>query len=140
MVLGIILLHLIFLHHRGSRNPLGVSSTSNKVIFRRYYGVKDLLGFFFLFFLFFYKAFVLGDVENFNSPDFLVTPHHIQPEWYFLFSYSILRAIPNKVGGIIAIAISIIILYFLPFIYKCKSKRMIFWPIYKNYFWFAKFR
>merc|ERR1711970_391083 len=58
MVLGIILLHLIFLHHRGSRNPLGVSSTSNKVIFRRYYGVKDLLGFFFLFFFFLFLFFI----------------------------------------------------------------------------------
>lgn len=116
ILVGLVLIHLLYLHERGSNNPLGLKIVE-KVKFSPYYTSKDLFGGFviFYFFVFFVLLFpwLLGDTENFIEANALVTPVHIQPEWYFLFAYAILRAIPNKLGGVLALFRSVLILYFL---------------------------
>jgi len=111
-------LHILFLHEKGSTNPLGDINHISKIPFHPYFTWKDIVGFLVVFSLlvvlgFFYPT-LLGDPENFNPASPIVTPVHIQPEWYFLFAYAILRCIPRKLGGVIALAMSIAILYFLP--------------------------
>ena len=100
IIAALVIVHLIILHEQGSNNPNGTGNDSDKVSFHPYFIVKDLYGFFLLgilfsFFVFFYPNY-LGDAENFIASNPLVTPIHIVPEWYFLFAYAILRAIPNK--------------------------------------------
>nr|ABL09062.1 cytochrome b [Odontoglaja guamensis] len=112
------LLHLVFLHEKGSTNPLGDTNHVSKIPFHPYFSWKDCVGFLFLFMMvillgFFYPT-ILGDPENFIPANSMVTPVHIMPEWYFLFAYAILRSIPSKLGGVIALVMSIAILYFLP--------------------------
>jgi len=110
-----VVLHLFYLHLQGSSNPLGVASNTNKVPFHYYYSVKDLYVFFVFFFVFLVfrlkYGYVFMDAENFIPANPLVTPTHIQPEWYFLFAYAILRSIPNKLGGVLAMLASIVILF-----------------------------
>ena len=113
---SIVLIHIFFLHEKGSSNPLGVSFRLDKVPFKKFFAVKDTLTIFiwlivFIFFVFLIP-FALGDPENFIPANPLRTPIHIIPEWYFLFAYSILRAIPNKLGGVIALLFSILIFTF----------------------------
>ena len=102
-IIGIVLVHLLFLHQEGSSNPLGVKRNFDKLLFHPYFSWKDLVGFVAFVWLFRWVCLVkpwdLGDPENFIPANPLVTPIHIQPEWYFLFAYAILRAIPNKLGG-----------------------------------------
>merc|ERR550525_56535 len=109
----------LFLHQTGSSNPLGVNSNYDKLPFHQYYSIKDMIGFMVVFILFryicFFNPWLLGDPENFISANPLVTPVHIQPEWYFLFAYAILRSIPNKLGGVVALAASVAVLYTLGF-------------------------
>nr|URX56588.1 cytochrome b [Pennella sp. (in: crustaceans)] len=131
--------HMLLLHESGSSNPLGVSSDYYKINFAPYFIYKDLLGAMMLLTLYgvfvFYYPWVLADPENFIPANSLVTPVHIQPEWYFLFAYAILRSIPSKLGGVVALVMSIVILLFLP-IMSSKSKiPMIFSPPLKLYFW-----
>nr|YP_009027753.1 cytochrome b [Bemisia afer]AHC02246.1 cytochrome b [Bemisia afer] len=123
---GIILLiffHLVFLHGAGSNNPLGLVGSYDKVYFYPYFMVKDFLGFSLFFFAYMaiicFSPLVLVDSENFIMANSLVTPIHIQPEWYYLFSYAILRSIPNKLGGVIALFLSILILLVMV---GCESK------------------
>nr|YP_008855166.1 cytochrome b [Sepia aculeata]AHA82375.1 cytochrome b [Sepia aculeata] len=121
LLVGLVILHLIFLHQSGSNNPLGVNSDLNKIPFHQYYSYKDLFGFFVLLLLLvevslLYPNF-LGDSENFIPANPLVTPLHIKPEWYFLFAYAILRSIPSKLGGVVSLVMSISILFFLPFLH-----------------------
>merc|ERR1712096_267423 len=101
-------------------------------------GSKDLFGFFtiilFLLIICFYSPWLLGDPENFIPANPLVTPVHIQPEWYFLMAYAILRSIPNKLGGVIALALSILVLIVCPFIKKSNFRRLTFYPLSKFYF------
>nr|YP_009271540.1 cytochrome b [Hypselodoris festiva]ANX10020.1 cytochrome b [Hypselodoris festiva] len=111
-------LHLLFLHEKGSTNPLGELNHMSKIPFHPYYSWKDVVGFLILFgmlvsFGFFFPS-IMGDPENFNHASPMVTPVHIQPEWYFLFAYAILRSIPSKLGGVVALAASVMILYILP--------------------------
>jgi len=114
IVAALVIVHLIFLHQTGSNNPLGLNSNLDKIPFHPFFSVKDTLGV--LIIIFGLSIFILlfpnllGDVENFIPANPLVTPIHIQPEWYFLFAYAILRSIPNKLGGVIALALSILIL------------------------------
>nr|ABJ55885.1 cytochrome b [Smaragdinella calyculata] len=118
LIAGLSALHLIFLHENGSTNPLGNMHHISKIPFHPYFSWKDMVGFLVLFFLFaifgFFYPTILGDPENFIPANSMVTPVHIQPEWYFLFAYAILRSIPSKLGGVIALVMSIAILYFLP--------------------------
>lgn len=122
IILILVIIHLYFLHITGSNNPLGTNRNLNKIPFHIYFSYKDLLGFiiitFILTIIILQYPYIFRDPDNFIPANPIVTPIHIQPEWYFLFAYAILRSIPNKLGGVIALIISIIILYFLPLIYS----------------------
>nr|QGQ56396.1 cytochrome b [Pseudachorutes palmiensis] len=126
IILGCMMLHLLFLHQTGSNNPLGVNSNFNKIPFHPFYTFKDILGgvgmISGLLGICLIIPYSLGDVENYIPANPLVTPVHIQPEWYFLFAYAILRSIPNKLGGVICLALSIAILIILPFTQSSKLK------------------
>jgi ubiquinol-cytochrome c reductase cytochrome b subunit len=139
IILFLLLLHLMFLHESGSGNPLGLVSDYDKVGFYPYFLVRDLYGYFcwgrFFILVCFFSPYVFMDVENFISSNPMVTPVHIQPEWYFLFAYSILRAVPSKIGGVIALLFSLLILYFFPYVYSHKIRRNHFYPIIKVVFW-----
>jgi ubiquinol-cytochrome c reductase cytochrome b subunit len=140
IISGLSIIHLLFLHTTGSRNPLGLNRNIDKSPFHPYFSYKDLLGIriilFFYFYICFQSPWILGDPENFIPANPLVTPVHIQPEWYFLFAYAILRSIPNKLGGVIALALAVIILYILPFYGRRKFKGLRFYPLGKRIFWF----
>nr|ABF50537.1 cytochrome b [Podica senegalensis] len=139
MIAGITVIHLTFLHETGSNNPLGISSNCDKIPFHPYFSLKDLLGFAVLLFLLttlaLFSPNLLGDPENFTPANPLVTPPHIKPEWYFLFAYAILRSIPNKLGGVLALAASVLILFLSPLLHKSKQRTMTFRPISQMLFW-----
>lgn len=138
LVLAIVIIHLIFLHQTGSNNPLGTNRNIDKIPFHPYYSLKDILGFLIIIFIIILISLILpyylNDPDNFIKANPLITPIHIKPEWYFLFAYAILRSIPNKLGGVIALFSSIIILLTLVFINK-KILRNQFYPINKILFW-----
>nr|AYW52153.1 cytochrome b [Lamiinae sp. 2 ACP-2013] len=139
LVAALVMIHLLFLHQTGSNNPLGTKSNIDKIPFHPYFTIKDLLGFFImslmLVILTLMNPYLLGDPDNFTPANPLVTPVHIQPEWYFLFAYAILRSIPNKLGGVIALVMSIAILYTIPFTNKNFIKSNQFYPLNKFLFW-----
>nr|YP_010248818.1 cytochrome b [Phintella cavaleriei]QTT58095.1 cytochrome b [Phintella cavaleriei] len=139
VIMFMVVLHLFFLHETGSGNPVGASSDCDKINFHPYYSIKDLYGFAFFFILFLMicimTPYIFMDVENFISSDPLVTPVHIQPEWYFLFAYTILRSVPSKIGGVVALVMSVIILYFLPFFMYQKFRSTYFYYLMKYIFW-----
>nr|QIV24651.1 cytochrome b [Brephilydia jejuna] len=139
IVTALVIVHLLFLHQTGSMNPLGSNSNIDKVPFHPYFTFKDILGFIIMVFtltiLTLSNPYLLGDPDNFTPANPLVTPVHIQPEWYFLFAYAILRSIPNKLGGVIALVMSIAILYSLPFTNKKAYLSNQFYPINKILFW-----
>nr|WNU00246.1 cytochrome b [Psylliodes hospes] len=139
IILAFMIIHLLFLHQTGSSNPIGTKSDIDKIPFHPYFVYKDILGglimMFFLTFLTLSNPYLLGDPDNFIPANPMVTPIHIQPEWYFLFAYAILRSIPNKLGGVIALVMSIAILYVLPFTNKKKFLSTQFYPINKFMFW-----
>jgi len=134
-----VILHLFFLHETGSNNPTGLQRDCDKITFHPYYRIKDIYGFiiFFIFYLLIcvIYPYIFIDVENFISSDPLVTPIHIQPEWYFLFAYRILRSVPRKIGGVVALIMSVIILYFLPFFLVHRFRRNFFYYFIKYLFW-----
>lgn len=139
IIAALVIIHLLFLHQTGSNNPLGVNRNLDKIPFHPYFSFKDIVGFIIiviiLVLLSLIRPYLLGDPDNFTPANPLVTPVHIQPEWYFLFAYAILRSIPNKLGGVIALVISIAILYLLPFLNKNNLIRLNFYPINKFLFW-----
>nr|AYQ18968.1 cytochrome b [Discolomatidae sp. 3 ACP-2013] len=139
IISALVLIHLLFLHQTGSNNPLGSNSNNDKIPFHPYYTWKDLMGIiitlFILMMLTLLYPYILSDPDNFTPANPLITPIHIQPEWYFLFAYAILRSIPNKLGGVIALIMSIFILYLLPFINNKKIKSNQFYPLNKSMFW-----
>lgn len=133
------IVHILFLHQTGSNNPLGISRQIDKIPFHPYFSFKDIVGFVViliaLVILTLLGPYLLGDPDNFVPANPLVTPAHIQPEWYFLFAYAILRSIPNKLGGVIALAASVAILFILPFTHKAKFRRLAFYPLNQIIFW-----
>nr|YP_010502860.1 cytochrome b [Parasphendale agrionina]UXD78624.1 cytochrome b [Parasphendale agrionina] len=139
MVAAMVMMHLLFLHQTGSNNPLGINSNIDKVPFHPYFTLKDILGFIMLFtflsIISLKEPYILGDPDNFIPANPLVTPVHIQPEWYFLFAYAILRSIPNKLGGVIALVMSIAILFFMPLTIT-NSRGFQYYPINQFMFWF----
>lgn len=139
IVLAIVIIHLLFLHETGSNNPIGLNSNIDKIPFHPYFTFKDIVGFIIitiiLIILVLINPYLLGDPDNFIPANPLVTPVHIQPEWYFLFAYAILRSIPNKLGGVIALVLSILILAILPFYHLRKFQGIQFYPINKIIFW-----
>nr|YP_010947536.1 cytochrome b [Hesperus amabilis]WGO76439.1 cytochrome b [Hesperus amabilis] len=139
IVAAMVMIHLLFLHKTGSNNPLGTNSNIDKIPFHPYFSFKDLFGFIvmvmILTILTLSNPYLLGDPDNFIPANPLVTPVHIQPEWYFLFAYAILRSIPNKLGGVIALIMSIAILLIMPFINEKKMQSTQFYPLNKIMFW-----
>jgi len=139
IVAGFRATHLLFLHQTGRNNPLGINSNIDKITFHPYFSTKDFFGFLIIIFILRYICFFipwkLGDPENFIIANPLVTPVHIQPEWYFLIAYAILRSIPNKLGGVAALALSILILYICPLLYKSKFRGIRLYPGNKVFFW-----
>nr|AAD00672.1 cytochrome b [Psittrichas fulgidus] len=135
----LLLIHLCFLHESGSNNPLGIPSNCDKIPFHPYFSLKDLMGFTIMLFLLttlaLFSPNLLGDPENFTPANPLVTPPHIKPEWYFLFAYAILRSIPNKLGGVLALAASVLILFLSPLLHKSKQRTMAFRPASQLLFW-----
>nr|BAD02181.1 cytochrome b [Eurypharynx pelecanoides] len=139
VVLGITVIHLASLHVTGSVNPVGIISNSDKVPFHPYYTFKDLAGFLILFIqlimLTLFFPTVLGDPDNFTPANPMVTPPHIKPEWYFLFAYAILRSIPNKLGGVMALLFSILILLVIPLLHTSKQRNLTYRPTSQTMFW-----
>lgn len=139
-LIGLSAAHIIFLHQTGSNNPLGINSDSDRIPFHPYYSVKDLLGYsiallpFLVLVLF--RPNLFTDPENFLLANPLITPIHIQPEWYFLWLYAILRSIPNKLGGVIALVIALLVLFLPPFTHTRNKTSLISLPLSQITFWF----
>jgi len=139
-IVAAVILHLAELHREGSSNPLGIHSKDvDKVTFYPYFYVKDLFGFFvfmlfFSYFLFFDPN-VLGHPDNYIEANPMVTPAHIVPEWYFLPFYAILRSIPDKLGGVIAMGGAIVILMALPLFNTSNIRSSFFRPLHRKIFW-----
>nr|YP_009370780.1 cytochrome b [Trachypithecus poliocephalus]ARO46492.1 cytochrome b [Trachypithecus poliocephalus]AXY95289.1 cytochrome b [Trachypithecus francoisi]QPZ50441.1 cytochrome b [Trachypithecus poliocephalus] len=132
-------LHLLFLHETGSNNPCGIPSNSDKIPFHPYYTIKDILGLIFLLLilmtLVLFTPDLLSDPDNYTPANPLNTPPHIKPEWYFLFAYAILRSVPNKLGGVLALLLSILILAIMPMLHKSKQQSMAFRPLSQLLLW-----
>nr|YP_009155190.1 cytochrome b [Macaca cyclopis]AIS35766.1 cytochrome b [Macaca cyclopis] len=139
IIIALTTVHLLFLHETGSNNPCGISSDSDKIVFHPYYTTKDILGLVLLLFILatltLLSPNLLNDPDNYIPADPLNTPPHIKPEWYFLFAYTILRSIPNKLGGVLALFLSIFILAAIPMLHKSKQQSMMFRPLSQFLFW-----
>nr|WCP86519.1 cytochrome b [Crocidura zaitsevi] len=131
--------HLLFLHETGSNNPSGLNSDTDKIPFHPYYTIKDILGALIMITalssLVLFSPDMLGDPDNYIPANPLNTPPHIKPEWYFLFAYAILRSIPNKLGGVLALVMSIAILVAMPLLHTAKQRSMMFRPMSQCLFW-----
>nr|BAN78609.1 cytochrome b [Hemibarbus mylodon] len=138
-IAGATVFHLLFLHETGSNNPAGLNSDADKISFHPYFSYKDLLGFVLMLLaltsLALFSPNLLGDPDNFTPANPLVTPPHIKPEWYFLFAYAILRSIPNKLGGVLALLFSILVLLLVPILHTSKQRGLTFRPITQFLFW-----
>nr|YP_009571128.1 cytochrome b [Elseya schultzei]AUY54891.1 cytochrome b [Elseya schultzei] len=138
-ILGMTMLHLLLLHETGSNNPTGLNSNCDKIPFHPYFSYKDLLGLILmitcLLTLALFYPNLLGDPDNFTPANPLITPPHIKPEWYFLFAYAILRSIPNKLGGVMALFMSILVLLLMPMLHLSKQRTTTFRPMTQITFW-----
>lgn len=139
IIFAVIFLHLLFLHQTGSNNPLGLKGDRERIPFHIYYSTKDILGYrisltFFIIIVLFIPN-LLTDPDNFIIANPLVTPIHIKPEWYFLWVYAILRSIPNKLGGVMALAASLLILFILPITSNNNKQGIAFYPTNQLLFW-----
>nr|AKH60656.1 cytochrome b [Conger japonicus] len=139
VVVGASLLHIIFLHETGSNNPVGLNSDADKIPFHPYFTYKDFLGFIILIVILtslaLFNPNLLGDPDNFTPANPMVTPPHIKPEWYFLFAYAILRSIPNKLGGVLALLFSILVLMLVPALTPSKLRGLAFRPLSQLLLW-----
>nr|ABI30017.1 cytochrome b [Microtus majori]ABI30018.1 cytochrome b [Microtus majori]UJY53594.1 cytochrome b [Microtus majori]UJY53595.1 cytochrome b [Microtus majori]UJY53596.1 cytochrome b [Microtus majori] len=139
IITALVLVHLLFLHETGSNNPTGLNSDADKIPFHPYYTIKDFLGVLILLMAFMILTLffpdILGDPDNYTPANPLNTPPHIKPEWYFLFAYAILRSIPNKLGGVLALILSILILSIMPLLHTSKQRALTFRPITQTMYW-----
>nr|YP_010507819.1 apocytochrome b [Phytophthora capensis]UXG55935.1 apocytochrome b [Phytophthora capensis] len=139
VIVGAVLIHLILLHEVGSNNPLGITLKTENIPFYPYFYTKDLFGLMVLFLIFFIFIFyypnTLGHPDNYIEANPMKTPLHIVPEWYFLPFYTILRSIPNKIGGVIAMFGSLIILLTIPFTNSSEIRSTAFRPLFKVCYW-----
>ena len=141
MILGVVILHIWALHVAGNGNPTGVSVKSEKdtVAFHPYVTMKD--GFALVCFMIFFAYFVfyipnyLGHADNYIEANPLATPAHIVPEWYFLPFYAILRAVPDKLGGVLLMFGAIAVLFILPWLDTSKIRSAAYRPLYRQFFW-----
>nr|ABU68806.1 cytochrome b [Nycteris javanica] len=139
IIAALVMVHLLFLHETGSNNPTGIPSEMDTIPFHPYYTIKDILGFLMMILmlltLVLFSPDLLGDPDNYIPANPLNTPPHIKPEWYFLFAYAILRSIPNKLGGVLALVLSILVLAIIPMLHTSKQRSMMFRPISQTLFW-----
>jgi len=141
VIVGVVILHIWALHQHGSNNPLGidVKTPQDTIPFHPYYTVKDCFGFGVFFLIFgwfvFFAPNSLGDPDNYIPANPMVTPAHIVPEWYFLPFYGILRSIPDKLGGVIGMFSSILIMFVLPWIDRSPVRSGTFRPLFQKIFW-----
>nr|ACB77997.1 cytochrome b [Ovis ammon severtzovi] len=139
IIAALAMVHLLFLPETGSNNPTGIPSDTDKIPFHPYYTIKDILGAILLtltlMLLVLFTPDLLGDPDNYTPANPLNTPPHIKPEWYFLFAYAILRSIPNKLGGVLALVLSILVLVIMPLLHTSKQRSMMFRPISQCMFW-----
>jgi quinol-cytochrome oxidoreductase complex cytochrome b subunit len=140
-IVGVVILHIWALHQHGSNNPLGISvkDKQDTIPFHPYYTYKDFFGFGVFFIIFswfiFFSPNSLGHPDNYIPADPLVTPAHIVPEWYFLPFYAILRSVPDKLLGVIAMFASILIMFVLPWIDRSKVRSGNFRPLFQKIYW-----
>jgi len=143
LIVGVTLIHLSLLHKDGSNNPLGINTNIDTIPFYPYFYVKDLFSFLILIILLslfvFFSPNVLGHPDNYILANALVTPPHIVPEWYFLPFYAVLRSIPNKLGGVLAMICAILVLILLPYINLSKVRSSKFRPLFSRVYWFLVF-
>jgi ubiquinol-cytochrome c reductase cytochrome b subunit len=140
LIAALTLAHLTLLHQSGSNNPLGINTNVDTISFYPYFYVKDLFSFLvlilvFSFFVFFYPN-ALGHADNYIPANPLVTPAHIVPEWYFLPFYAILRSIPDKLGGVVAMISAILVLLLLPILNTSEIRSSKFRPLFAFFYWF----
>nr|BBV24575.1 cytochrome b [Cynops pyrrhogaster] len=139
LIAGVSMIHLLFLHETGSNNPTGIPSNQDKISFHPYFSYKDLLGFMLALLILVLISLIvpnlLVDPENFIPANPLMAPPHIKPEWYFLYAYAILRSIPNKLGGVVALLMSILILMFVPMLHTSKQRSLMFRSTSQTLFW-----
>jgi len=139
LIVGAVLVHLAVLHQNGSNNPLGINGSVDKISFYPYFVIKDLFSWviaFILYFVFVYFApNYLGHTDNYIEANAMVTPAHIVPEWYFLPFYAILRSIPHKLGGVIAMFAALLVLLLLPYLNTSEIRSSSFRPLHRQFFW-----
>nr|BCJ04125.1 cytochrome b [Amynthas yunoshimensis]BDQ44336.1 cytochrome b [Amynthas yunoshimensis] len=139
IIIGATVLHIMFLHQTGSNNPIGVNADSERIPFHSYYSIKDALGYVLtitgLSCLVLFEPNLFTDPENFLVSNPLVTPIHIKPEWYFLWMYAILRSIPNKLGGVLALSAAIVVMFIMPLTTMNNKRSLSFYPINQLMFW-----
>lgn len=141
LIIGVVALHILALNAYGSNNPTGidVKGPQDTIPFHPYYTVKDFFGFGIFFIIFagflFFAPNYLGHPDNYIEANPLVTPAHIVPEWYFLPFYAILRAIPDKLGGVLAMFAAILVLFVIPWLDHSKVRSTNYRPMYKWFFW-----
>lgn len=140
LIAGVVVVHMAAVHNDGSNNPLGISSHADKISFFPYFFIKDTLGLvggliFFSFFVY-YSPNSLGHSDNYIPANPMSTPEHIVPEFYFLFAYAILRSIPNKLIGVLALFASLLVLLLLPLINTSVVRSSLYRPLFQRFFWF----
>jgi quinol-cytochrome oxidoreductase complex cytochrome b subunit len=139
LIAGATIIHIAVLHQNGSNNPLGVNAGVDKISFYPYFIFKDMFSW--VVFGIFYAGFVyfapnyLGHTDNYIEANPMVTPAHIVPEWYFLFAYCILRSVPHKLGGVIAMFASLLILLILPYAGIAETRSSSFRLLHRKFFW-----
>ena len=139
LIVGAVLVHLAVLHQNGSNNPLGVNGYIDKIPFYPFFVIKDLFSWILVFIIYFNFVYFapnfLGHTDNYIEANSMVTPAHIVPEWYFLPFYAILRSVPHKLGGVIAMFASLLILLLLPYLNTSEIRSSSFRPFHKLFFW-----
>nr|BDQ43803.1 cytochrome b [Metaphire megascolidioides] len=139
IIIGATVLHITFLHQTGSNNPIGINADSERIPFHSYYSIKDALGYMVaitgLSCLVLFEPNLFTDPENFLMSNPLVTPIHIKPEWYFLWMYAILRSIPNKLGGVLALFAAIVVMFIMPLTTMSDKRSLTFYPMNQMLFW-----
>lgn len=139
IIMGVTILHIILLHQTGSNNPVGIITDSERIPFHSYYSIKDILGYIvaitMLSVIVLFEPSIFSDPDNFLIANPLITPIHIKPEWYFLWIYAILRSVPNKLGGIVALISALVIVLIIPLTTKINKRSLSFYPLNQMLFW-----